>query len=208
MVVHPAPGNYSGTLVNGIMYHCMDNLSTINGVLRPGIVHRIDKNTSGLLVICKNDTAHRFLADQFAVHSITRIYTAICYNHFSDDSLTIDKAIARDKKDRKKMALDPSGRRAVTHISVKEKLRDNFTLIQCRLETGRTHQIRVHLSSINHPILGDDVYGPKKCPYNLSGQLLHAGTLGFIHPSTKEYIEFSADLPDYFKNILEKLRAE
>ncbi len=208
MVVHPAPGNYSGTLVNGIMYHCQDNLSTINGVLRPGIVHRIDKNTSGLLVICKNDSAHRFLADQFAVHSITRIYTAICYNHFSEDSLTINKAIARDKKDRKKMALDPSGRRAVTHISVKEKLRDNFTLIQCRLETGRTHQIRVHLSSINHPILGDDVYGPKKCPYNLSGQLLHAGTLGFIHPSTKEYIEFSADLPDYFENILEKLRVE
>jgi 23S rRNA pseudouridine1911/1915/1917 synthase len=208
MVVHPAPGNYSGTLVNGIMYHCQDNLSTINGVLRPGIVHRIDKNTSGLLVICKNDNAHRALAEQFAVHSITRIYTAIAYNYFKEDSITVNKAIARDKKDRKKMAIDPSGRRAVTHVSVTEKLRDGFSLIQCRLETGRTHQIRVHLSSINHPILGDDVYGPKKCPYNLSGQLLHAGTLGFIHPTTKEYVEFTADLPDYFENILDKLRVE
>lgn len=208
MVVHPAAGNYSGTLVNALMYRYGEGLSTINGVIRPGIVHRIDKNTSGLLVICRNDKAHHALADQFAVHSITRIYTAISYNYFSDDETTINKAIARDKKDRKKMAIDPSGRRAVTHVKVIERLKNNFSLIQCRLETGRTHQIRVHLSSINHPILGDDVYGPKKCPYNLSGQLLHAGTLGFIHPTTNEYIEFTADLPDYFNNILEKLRVE
>ena len=208
MVVHPAAGNYSGTLVNALMYRYGEGLSTINGVIRPGIVHRIDKNTSGLLVICRNDKAHHALADQFAVHSITRIYTAISYNYFSDDEITINKAIARDKKDRKKMAIDPSGRRAVTHVKVIERLKNNFSLIQCRLETGRTHQIRVHLSSINHPILGDDVYGPKKCPYNLSGQLLHAGTLGFIHPTTNEYIEFTADLPDYFNNILEKLRVE
>ena len=208
MVVHPAAGNYSGTLVNALMYRYGEGLSTINGVIRPGIVHRIDKNTSGLLVICRNDKAHHALADQFAVHSITRIYTAISYNYFSDDETTINKAIARDKKDRKKMAIYPSGRRAVTHVKVIERLKNNFSLIQCRLETGRTHQIRVHLSSINHPILGDDVYGPKKCPYNLSGQLLHAGTLGFIHPTTNEYIEFTADLPDYFNNILEKLRVE
>lgn len=208
MVVHPAAGNYSGTLVNALMYRYGEGLSTINGVIRPGIVHRIDKNTSGLLVICRNDKAHHALADQFAVHSITRIYTAISYNYFSDDETTINKAIARDKKDRKKMAIDPSGRRAVTHVKVIERLKNNFSLIQCRLETGRTHQIRVHLSSINHPILGDDVYGPKKCPYNLSGQLLHAGTLGFIHPTTNEYIEFTADLPDNFNNILEKLRVE
>lgn len=208
MVVHPAAGNYSGTLVNALMYRYGEGLSTINGIIRPGIVHRIDKNTSGLLVICRNDKAHHALAEQFAVHSITRIYTAISYNYFSDDEITINKAIARDKKDRKKMAIDPSGRRAVTHVKVIERLKNNFSLINCRLETGRTHQIRVHLSSINHPILGDDVYGPKKCPFNLSGQLLHAGTLGFIHPSTNEYIEFNSELPEYFINVLEKLRAE
>ena len=208
MVVHPAPGNYSGTLVNGLMYHFKDSLSTINGVTRPGIVHRIDKNTSGLLVICKNDKAHRSLSEQFAVHSITRVYTAIAYNHFSTETLTVNKAIARSKNDRKKMAIDPSGRRAVTHISLMENLKNNFALIQCRLETGRTHQIRVHLSSINHPILGDDVYGPKKSPYNLNGQLLHAGKLGFIHPTTNEYIEFDSELPEYFSDILAKLRAE
>jgi pseudouridine synthase, RluA family len=208
MVVHPAAGNYSGTLVNALMYRYGDSLSTINGVIRPGIVHRIDKNTSGLLVICRNDKSHHALAEQFAVHSITRIYTAIAYNQFNQDEITIDKAIARDKKDRKKMAIDPSGRRAVTHVTVLERLKNNFSLINCRLETGRTHQIRVHLSSINHPILGDDVYGPRKCPYNLSGQLLHAGTLGFIHPSTNEYIEFTSPLPEHFNNILEKLRVE
>lgn len=208
MVVHPAAGNYSGTLVNALMYRYGEGLSTINGIIRPGIVHRIDKNTSGLLVICRNDKAHHALAEQFAVHSITRIYTAISYNYFSDDEITINKAIARDKKDRKKMAIDSSGRRAVTHVKVIERLKNNFSLINCRLETGRTHQIRVHLSSINHPILGDDVYGPKKCPFNLSGQLLHAGTLGFIHPSTNEYIEFNSELPEYFINVLEKLRAE
>ena len=208
MVVHPAAGNYSGTLVNALMYRYKDSLSTINGVIRPGIVHRIDKNTSGLLVICRNNKAHHSLAEQFAVHSITRKYTAIAYNYFSDDTLTIDKPIERDKKDRKKMALDPAGRRAVTHVTVLERLKNNFTLIECVLETGRTHQIRVHLSSINHPLLGDDVYGPKKCPYNLSGQMLHAGTLGFIHPSTNEYMEFTAELPEYFEKTLEKLRVE
>ncbi len=209
MVVHPAPGHSSGTLVNAIMYHCKDSLSTINGVLRPGIVHRIDMDTTGLLMVCKNDTAHRIMSDKFKVHDITRVYTAICYNHFQDSDGTIDKPIARHKTDRKKMAVDqhnPSARRAVTHYKVVEELKDNFSLIECELETGRTHQIRVHMASINHPLLGDEVYGPKNKPFKTEGQVLHAGVLGFAHPITGEYMEFKAELPEYFINILNRLK--
>ena len=206
MVVHPAAGHLSGTLVNALMYHFGDSLSGINGVMRPGIVHRIDMNTSGLLVICKNDNAHKKLSEQFSVHSITREYTAIVYNHFSEPSGTVDAPLARSKTDRKKIAIDPDGRRAITHYSVVEPLLKDFTLIKARLETGRTHQIRVHMASIRHPLLGDDVYGPKKCPYNLKGQMLHAGKLGFIHPSTGEYVEFNSELPEYFTKILNVLR--
>ena len=206
MVVHPAAGHYSGTLVNALMYHCKDSLSSINGVMRPGIVHRIDMNTSGLLVICKNNTSHKALAEQFSVHSITREYTAIVYDHFKNTEGTVDAPIARSKADRKKMAIDQSGRRAVTHYSVIEPLDRNFTLIKARLETGRTHQIRVHMASIKHPLLGDDVYGPKNCPFKLEGQMLHAGKLGFIHPSTGKYIEFESPLPEYFTRILNVLR--
>ncbi len=209
MVVHPAPGHSSGTLVNAIMYHCKDSLSTINGVLRPGIVHRIDMDTTGLLMVCKNDVAHRIMSDKFKVHDITRVYTAICYNHFSDVAGTVDKPIARHKTDRKKMAVDthsPSARRAVTHYKVIEELKDNFSLIECRLETGRTHQIRVHMASINHPLLGDEVYGPKNKPFKTEGQVLHAGVLGFEHPITGKYMEFEAELPEYFSKILERLR--
>lgn len=206
MVVHPAAGHLSGTLVNALMYYFGDSLSGINGVMRPGIVHRIDMNTSGLLVICKNDNAHKKLSEQFSVHSITREYTAIVYNHFSEPSGTVDAPLARSKTDRKKIAIDPDGRRAITHYSVVEPLLKDFTLIKARLETGRTHQIRVHMASIRHPLLGDDVYGPKKCPYNLKGQMLHAGKLGFIHPSTGEYVEFNSELPEYFTKILNVLR--
>ena len=206
MVVHPAAGHLSGTLVNALMYHFGDSLSGINGVMRPGIVHRIDMNTSGLLVICKNDNAHKKLSEQFSVHSITREYTAIVYNHFSVPSGTVDAPLARSKTDRKKIAIDPDGRRAITHYSVVEPLLKDFTLIKARLETGRTHQIRVHMASIRHPLLGDDVYGPKKCPYNLKGQMLHAGKLGFIHPSSGEYVEFNSELPEYFTKILNVLR--
>ena len=205
MVVHPAAGHYSGTLVNALMYHFGNQLSGINGIMRPGIVHRIDMNTSGLLVICKNDMAHKSLSEQFSVHSITREYTAIVYNSFSETEGTVDKPIGRSKNDRKKMAIVPDGRRAVTHYTVLRKLKNDFSLVQLRLETGRTHQIRVHMTSINHPLLGDDVYGPKKCPFNLAGQMLHAGKIGFIHPSTKEYIEFNSELPEYFNKVLSRL---
>lgn len=206
MVVHPAPGHSSGTLVNAIMYHCKDSLSTINGVLRPGIVHRIDMDTTGLLMVCKNDIAHRVMSDKFKVHDITRVYTAICYNHFGEPEGTVDKPIARHKVDRKKMAIDVNGRRAVTHYKVIEELANNFSLIECRLETGRTHQIRVHMASINHSLLGDEVYGPKNKPFKTEGQVLHAGVLGFEHPITGEYMEFKAELPEYFKKVLNKLR--
>lgn len=219
MVVHPAAGNYTGTLVNALMYHCGDNLSSINGVERPGIVHRIDKDTSGLLVVCKNNMAHQSLAEQFSEHSINRVYSCIVYNHFDiqkmeksdlpelgEYTLTVNKPINRAKNDRKKMAIDPDGRRAVTHIYLADNLEDNYSFIRCKLETGRTHQIRVHLSSISHPLLGDPVYGPKKCPYNLQGQVLHAGKLGFIHPRTKEYIEFNSELPKYFQKLLNILK--
>lgn len=204
MVVHPAPGHFVDTLVNALMYHCKD-LSTINGVMRPGIVHRIDMDTSGLLLVCKNDTSHRIMADKFKVHDINRIYTAICYNHFNETDGTIDKPIARHKTDRKKMAVDPKGRRAVTHYHVIKNLKDNMSLIECKLETGRTHQIRVHMASINHPLLGDEIYGTKSKKFNLNGQVLHAGVLGFNHPITNEYMEFKSELPEYFNKILNVL---
>ncbi len=207
MVVHPAPGHYSGTLVNALMYHCKDSLSSINGVLRPGIVHRIDANTTGLLVVCKNDIAHRIMSDKFKIHDITRVYTAICYNQFKEPEGTIDKPIGRNKTDRKMMSIDPNGRHAITHYKVIENLEQNMSLIECRLETGRTHQIRVHMASIMHPLLGDDVYGPKSPTIKVNdGQVLHAGTLGFVHPITNEYLEFHAKLPDSFTKILERLR--
>ena len=206
MVVHPAPGHISGTLVNALMYHCGDSLSGINGVLRPGIVHRIDRDTTGLLVCCKNDTAHNVMAQKFAAHDITRVYTAICHNHFPESEGTVDIGIARSRTDRKVMAADPSGKRAVTHYRVIKNLDMNLTLIECRLETGRTHQIRVHMSHIKHPLLGDTVYGPKKIPVSgTCGQTLHAGVLGFNHPVTGEYMEFKAPLPEYFEDILKKL---
>lgn len=206
MVVHPAPGHYSGTLVNAILYHCKDNLSGINGVIRPGIVHRIDMNTTGSLLVCKNDQSHRILAEQLKVHSITRKYHAIVYGSLKEDSGTVDAPIGRHPTDRKKMSTKaPNGRDAVTHYKVLERF-GNFTYIECQLETGRTHQIRVHMASIGHPILGDEVYGPAKCPYKLEGQTLHAKILGIEHPVTGAYMEFDAPLPEYFQKILEKLR--
>lgn len=205
MVVHPAPGHYNGTLVNGLMYHCGSNLSGINGVLRPGIVHRIDKDTSGVLVIAKSDRAHRGLSQQLSEHSMKRIYNAVVYNGFDEDEGTVSTLIGRSQNDRKKMAvLKSGGRNAVTHYRVKERL-GRFTLVELRLETGRTHQIRVHMAHIGHPLLGDPVYGPKKQVFNLQGQVLHARTLGFIHPVTGEYMEFNTELPDYFCKIVERL---
>ena len=207
MVVHPGAGHYSGTLVNGLLYHCKDDLSGINGVLRPGIVHRIDMNTTGVLVACKNDFAHQFIADQLKVHSITRRYEAIVHGIVKEDG-TVEGAIGRKPNDRLKMAIvSKGGKPAVTHYHVIEPLK-GYTHISCELETGRTHQIRVHMSSRNHPILGDDLYGPSKCPFTLEGQTLHARVLGFIHPTTKQYMEFEAPLPKYFIELLDKLRAK
>lgn len=206
MVVHPAPGHYTGTLVNAVMYHCQDNLSGINGVLRPGIVHRIDMDTTGSLLVCKNDQAHHILAEQLKEHSITRKYHAIVHGNLKEDSGTINAPIGRHPTDRKKMSVHSSnGRRAVTHYRVLERF-GNYTYIECALETGRTHQIRVHMASIGHPILGDSVYGPAKCPFHLQGQTLHAKILGINHPKTGEYMEFDAPLPDYFQKLLQKLR--
>ena len=205
MVVHPAPGHYSGTLVNALLYHCSDSLSDINGIMRPGIVHRIDRDTSGLLVVCKNNNAHHTLAEQFAVHSITRSYRAIVYGNLKEEEGTVDAPLARMKNDRKKIGIDPTGKRAVTHYKVVERL-GQFTDLECRLETGRTHQIRVHMSSINHPLVGDPVYGPAKDRFHLNGQMLHAITLGFIHPSSGEYVSFTAPLPDYYTDFTERIR--
>lgn len=206
MVVHPAAGHYQGTLVNAVMNHCGEELSTINGVMRPGIVHRIDKNTTGLLVVCKNDKAHKSLAEQLKEHSITRKYVAIVCGNIKEDSGTVDAPLGRSKKDRKKQAIDMvDGRHAVTHFRVLERFSD-YTLVECILETGRTHQIRVHMASIGHPVLGDDVYGPKKCPFTLEGQCLHAKVLGFIHPSTGEYVEFDSEYPEYLKRLMDRLR--
>ena len=205
MVVHPAPGHYTGTLVNAIMYHCKDNLSGSNGVMRPGIVHRIDMDTTGSLLICKNDRAHQALAKQLKEHSITRKYHAIVHGRLKEDEGTIDKPIGRHPIDRKKMSVHcTNGREAVTHYRVLKRFQQ-FTYIECQLETGRTHQIRVHMSSIGHPILGDQVYGPAKCPYKLQGQTLHAKVLGITHPTTGKYMEFDAPLPDYFQGLLEKM---
>lgn len=208
MVVHPAAGHDSGTLVNAVLYHCRENLSGINGVLRPGIVHRIDMDTTGALVVCKNDTAHQSLAEQLSVHSITRRYRAIVYGGFREDSGTVTGDIGRHPTDRKKMAVGVrNGKHAVTHYRVLERFGD-FSYIECELETGRTHQIRVHMAHIGHPLLGDTVYGPSKCPFpGLQGQCLHAMVLGFMHPSTGEYLEVTAPLPEYFTAVLEKLRS-
>lgn len=206
MVVHPAPGHYSGTIVNALLYHCKDSLSGINGVMRPGIVHRIDQDTTGVIVACKNDISHNFLAAQLKEHSITRTYHAIVHNHVKAEEGTVRAAIGRHPADRKKMAVNTrNGKDAVTHYKVLDNLNNRYTYIKCCLETGRTHQIRVHMASIGNPVLGDNVYGPAKCPFNLEGQTLHAKTLGFIHPSTKKYMEFEAPLPEYFKKLLEIL---
>ena len=206
MVVHPAPGNYSGTLVNALLYHCRD-LSGINGVLRPGIVHRIDKDTSGALVVAKNDNAHNSLAMQLKDHSMTRSYLALVEGIIKQDEGSIDEPIGRHPKDRIKMAVVENGKKAITHYKVIERF-DNYTLVECNLETGRTHQIRVHMAKIGHPLVGDLVYGFKKQRFNLKGQVLHAKRLGFIHPSTNEYMEFVSPLPDYFEKLITKLRNE
>lgn len=205
MVVHPAPGHYTGTLVNGLMYHCKDSLSGINGEIRPGIVHRIDMNTTGSLIVCKNDKAHNSIAAQIKEHSVNRIYKGVVIGSIKDDEGTIDAPIGRNPKDRKKMAINSDGRNAVTHYRVLERF-NGYTLLEFKLETGRTHQIRVHMSSIGHPLVGDDVYCSSKPPYKLQGQTLHAQTIGFIHPTTNEYVEISAPLPEYFEDLLRKLR--
>lgn len=205
MVVHPAAGNYSKTLVNALLYHCRDSLSGINGVIRPGIVHRIDKDTSGLLIVAKNDAAHLSLAEQIKQHSFHRAYQAVCYGNIKEDSGTVHQPIGRNPKDRKKMAVtDKNSKDAVTHYEVLKRYGD-FTHIKCILETGRTHQIRVHMAYIGHPLAGDSVYGPKKVIESLNGQCLHAAEIGFIHPRTGEYLEFRSGLPDYFTAFLNKL---
>ncbi|HCD44145.1 MAG TPA: RNA pseudouridine synthase [Lachnoclostridium sp.] len=206
MVVHPAAGHYSGTLVNGLMSHCRSELSGINGVMRPGIVHRIDMDTTGVLIVCKNDMAHNSISEQLKEHSITRRYAAIVHGVLKEDEGTINAPIGRHPIDRKKMSInEKNGREAITHYRALERFKQ-FTYIECQLETGRTHQIRVHMASIGHPLLGDSVYGPAKCPFRLNGQTLHAGVLGIIHPRTGEYMEFTAPLPDYFEELLRKLR--
>lgn len=206
MVVHPAAGHYSGTLVNGLMYHCGAELSGINGVMRPGIVHRIDMDTTGSVIVCKNDAAHRCIAAQLKEHTITRRYVAVCYGVLRDDEGTIDRPIGRHPADRKKMAVnEKNGKCAVTHYRVLERFAQ-YTYIECVLETGRTHQIRVHMASIGHPLLGDEVYSGRKSPFRLTGQTLHAKTLGFCHPSTGQYVEVDAPLPEYFVHLLEVLR--
>ena len=206
MVVHPANGNWSGTLVNALMYHCNDSLSTINGEIRPGIVHRIDKDTSGLLIVAKNDDSHIKLAQQIKEHSFSRAYEAIVYGNVKNDTSIICKPIGRNPKDRKKMAVTMNNsKQAVTKYEVIERYK-GFTHIRCILETGRTHQIRVHMASIGHPVAGDSVYGPKKVIKELNGQCLHAKHIGFIHPTTNEYIEFESELPEYFTDFLKKLK--
>lgn len=209
MVVHPAVGHYTGTLVNALMYHCKENLSGINGELRPGIVHRIDMDTTGVIIVCKNDVSHRLIAEQLKEHSIKRKYQAIVYGAFKMDEGTIEGPIGRSKTDRKKMAIVPDGKAAITHYRVIKNYTspngNNFAHIECELETGRTHQIRVHMASIGHPLLGDEVYGAAKNPFKLQGQVLHAEMLGFVHPRTGEYMEFHAPLPQYFLELLKRL---
>ena len=216
MVVHPANGHYTGTMVNALMYHCKDTLSGINGELRPGIVHRIDKDTTGLIIACKKDKAHNCIAEQLAKHSITRLYIALVYNNITEDEGMVDANIDRSKADRKMMAVcgPYEGRTAVTHYKVLERFpahgiyKSPMCLIECRLDTGRTHQIRVHMSHISHPLAGDEVYGTKKDLFKGQGQYLHAAVLGFTHPSTGERMEFSAPLPEYFEQTLHKLRQD
>lgn len=207
MVVHPAAGHYSGTLVNGIMFHCGSELSGINGVLRPGIVHRIDMDTTGSLIVCKNDKAHNSIAAQLKEHSVTRRYRAICHGVIAEQEGTVDRPIGRHPTDRKKMAVNAgNGKHAVTHYRVLQRFRE-YTYIECELETGRTHQIRVHMASIGHPLLGDEVYATgRKCPFSLQGQTLHAMTIGFLHPSTGKYLEIEAPLPEYFTHLLDILQ--
>lgn len=206
MVVHPAAGHYSGTLVNALMYHCGESLSGINGVMRPGIVHRIDMDTTGSLLVCKNDISHQVLAGQLKDHSIKRVYHAIVYGNIKEDTGTVNAPIGRHPTDRKKMSINyQNGREAITHYQVLERF-GGYTYISCRLETGRTHQIRVHMANIHHPLVGDVVYGPQKCPFRLQGQTLHAKILGIIHPRTGEYMEFDAPLPAYFQELLSRLR--
>ncbi len=205
MVVHPSAGHYSGTLVNALMYYCKEDLSGINGVMRPGIVHRIDMDTTGSLLVCKNDFAHQNLAEQLKVHSIRRIYHAIVHGVLKDEEGTINAPIGRHPIDRKKMSINhKNGKEAVTHYKVLQRFK-NYTYIQCQLETGRTHQIRVHMASIGHPLLGDIVYGPAKCPYKLEGQTLHAKIIGITHPRSRAYLEADAPLPEYFLSLLKKL---
>ncbi len=205
MVVHPAPGHYSGTLVNAVLYHCRGQLSGINGVLRPGIVHRIDRDTTGSLIVCKNDSAHKNIAAQLKAHSLNRSYRAIVHGAVREDEGVVRAPIGRDERDRKRMAVnEKNGKEAVTHYRVLERFRE-YTYIECRLETGRTHQIRVHMTSIGHPLLGDEIYGPRKTAFHLEGQTLHAYCLGFIHPVNGEYIEVTAPLPAYFAHLLEIL---
>ena len=205
MVVHPSSGHYSGTLVNALMYYCREDLSGINGSLRPGIVHRIDMDTTGSLLVCKNDLAHQRIAEQLKEHSICRIYHAIVHGVIKEEEGTVDAPIGRHPTDRKKMSVNyKNGKSAITHYKVLQRFH-NYTYIQCQLETGRTHQIRVHMASIGHPLLGDAVYGPSKCPYKLQGQTLHAKTICIRHPRTGEYLEVDAPLPEYFVNLLKKL---
>lgn len=206
MVVHPAAGNYEGTLVNALLFHCGDSLSGINGVLRPGIVHRIDKDTSGLLIVAKNDYAHKLLAEQIKEHSFTREYEAVVFGNLKDESGTVDAPIGRHPVDRKKMCItQKNSKNAVTHYRVLERLK-GYTYIQCKLETGRTHQIRVHMASLGHPVAGDLVYGVKNERVPFTGQCLHARKIGFVHPVTKTYMEFTSPLPAYFEQFLTKLR--
>ena len=206
MVVHPAPGNYSGTLVNALLYHCKDSLSGINGILRPGIVHRIDKDTSGLLIVAKNDRAHIGLAEQIKEHSFTREYNAVIVGHLKENEGTVNAPIGRNSKDRKKMCVTyQNSKEAVTHYSVIEDY-DGYSHISLKLETGRTHQIRVHMAHLGHPVAGDVVYGNDKKSTFLNGQCLHAIKIGFIHPITGEYLEFTSDLPDYFKDFLNRIK--
>ena len=208
MVVHPAPGHYEGTLVNAIMFHCGDSLSGINGVMRPGIVHRIDKDTTGSIMVCKNDETHRAIAELLKSHDITRKYRAIVWGRMKEECGTIDAPIGRHPNDRKKMSVHAkNGKRAVTHYQVLEYF-DNYTYIECQLETGRTHQIRVHMADIGYPILGDEIYSNRKTPYRLEGQALHAMTIGFVHPRSGAYMEFEAPLPEYFEELLRKLRGQ
>ncbi|MDE6875366.1 MAG: RluA family pseudouridine synthase [Lachnospiraceae bacterium] len=207
MVVHPAAGHAGGTLVNALLYHCKGQLSAINGVLRPGIVHRIDRNTTGVIVACKNDKAHQSLSEQLKVHSIIRKYNAIVYGAFDEEAGRIEGAVGRHPVDRKKMAVnEKNGKPAVTNYTVLENFGRLYAHVECCLETGRTHQIRVHMSHIHHPLLGDDLYGPAKNPFHLEGQALHARVLGFIHPSSGKYMEFTAPLPEYFTALADKLR--